>query len=683
MRACFVALAAAVVCGALSCGPPRNAVDGGGDVRRRDATGADPAAWLDCLPDQQRCFGDIHQTCAVAGEFTEVHNENCLATGQVCVDQRWCVPCRPNATSCSDDESSVLRCAADGSARSPDPMLNHVASVEGGPIDQCDLDHGEACRNGICVVLCQDGTIENTNIGCEYYAVDLDNAVTGAGQSAASQQYAVVVSNPDQFRTARVRVEWNTAPQGMTPRPAMVASAVIGPRDLEVFPLPAREVDCSMPGTFNTGTGTCLSSQAYHITSSIPVIAYQFNPLSNDQVFSNDASLLVPTNSLSGDYITMGWPQTIAHTTNPMTDMGSDLRSFITIVGTTPDTHIQFIPTAHVIPGGPVAAPGMNPGASLRVTLGPFDVLNLETGGFNADLTGSHITTDQPIAVFTGSEAWDVPQWSTLSERLCCADHGEEQIYPRRTAAADYVAPHLPARSAAVANAGGQVAVVTEPQWYRILNASDVTTHVTTTLPSDDTDPTSPPVDFTLRPGIFRTIRAFVDFEVHADGPIIMATWTGGQEATGIPFGLPGGDPSFIMIPPIRQWRQNYVFLTPDKYAFDFVTVIARPTATVTLDGTPLPFADCPRARADACVERIGQPPCPDPTYVVYRCQLSYPVIDPSAPARHNLMPGRQQDGVHELTSDDRDQGIMVIVSGFDEYVGYGYPAGTRLTTID
>ena len=48
--------------------------------------------------------------------------------------------------------------------------------------------------------------------------------------------------------------------------------------------------------------------------------------------------------------------------------------------------------------------------------------------------------------------------------------------------------------------------------------------------------------------------------------------------------GLPGGDPSFLLVPPIEQFRSNYVFLTPDKYDFDFVRIIAPPEAVIVFD---------------------------------------------------------------------------------------------------
>jgi hypothetical protein len=661
----------------LSCGPARANDDV--VVDRVITSDAGPRReWLNCPPGQQRCFDRIAQSCVPQGEFstyTEVdcaaQNLECFETTTMGLTRAQCLKCRPGSRRCSEDSSAVEQCAGDGS--------------DWDIAEECNLEAGEACRDAQCINLCRGAAIANTNIGCEYFAVDLDNAVTGEGRSAASQPYAVVVSNPDPVLTARVIIEMNTAPPGQEPRPTRVESGVIAPGDLETFRLPAREVDCSPPGTFNRGTHTCLSSNAYRITSTIPVIAYQFNPLDNVGVFSNDASLLIPSNSVGGDYVVTSWPQTIAATSNPNTNFDEHLRAFLTIVGTRPDTRVRIRSTAQVVPTGPMGPlpMGLMPNTDFEITLGTFDVLNLETGAFGADFTGSTITPlSGAVAVFTGSEASDSPAWATLSERACCADHLEEQLVPRRTAGQNFVMVRMPPRSRAVRAAGGMVAEVNEPQWFRFVNVSEEPSEVTTTLPSDPSDPTSEPIAFTLMPREQRTLRALSDFEVSATYPLLASTVTGSQQTTGIPFDQPGGDPSFILVPPVRQWRSRYVFLTPDKYAFDFVTIVARSGTNVTLDGTPLPFADCPMARADACVDRRDMP-CPPPRYVTYRCQLSFPVVDPTRRPPMNVRPGRQGDGVHIVESDDRDQGVMVIVSGFDSFVGYGYAGGTRTESIN
>jgi hypothetical protein len=78
---------------------------------------------------------------------------------------------------------------------------------------------------------------------------------------------------------------------------------------------------------------------------------------------------------------------------------------------------------------------------------------------------------------------------------------------------------------------------------------------------------------------------------------------------------------------------------------------------------------------------------CPAPTYVTYRCQLSFPRIDTAA-MPPTIAAGRQGDGVHVVRADPPQPGmppetVMVLVSGFDRYVSYGYAGGTNLTPIN
>ena len=102
--------------------------------------------------------------------------------------------------------------------------------------------------------------------------------------------------------------------------------------------------------------------------------------------------------------------------------------------------------TARIVPGGPFPQ-GVAQGGELDATLQPFDVLNLETGDFNADFTGSLIDASGPVAVYVGSEASDAPFYSTLLDRSCCADHLETQLAPVRAVGTRYVVGHVPNRA--------------------------------------------------------------------------------------------------------------------------------------------------------------------------------------------------------------------------------------------
>src|SRR6202012_4996610 len=117
---------------------------------------------------------------------------------------------------------------------------------------------------------------------CEYWGVDLDNADIDDTLNAAAQQYAIVVSNPEPDVAAKVTVEQDDSSPGATNAPYQIANATVPPMSLYVFKLGPREVDGSPPGQFNTGTNTAVTRHAYKITTDFPVVAYQFNPLDND-----------------------------------------------------------------------------------------------------------------------------------------------------------------------------------------------------------------------------------------------------------------------------------------------------------------------------------------------------------------------------------------------------------------
>jgi len=614
-----------------------------------------------CSPGAVRCDGDQLETCSGdAGAPSWETTTDCHAQGQVCATALGaCAACNPGATRCLGQ--GVVTCDAAGHSWQPTRA--------------CDVAGGWACRDASCVQLCDEATHDLSNVGCEYWGVDLDNADISPSLNAAAQQYAIVVSNVQPDVPAHVAVqEDDSTPGDASHALRTVATAVIAPQNLEVFKLGPREVDGSPDGQFNTGTGTALTRHAYKVTSDFPIVAYQFNPLDNENVFSNDASQLLPFSGLNTGpglaYVVPSWPQTIAVTSDPNTDFGINLRAFLAIVATRDGTHVHVQTTARVVPGGPFAN-GIAAGGSGDATLQAFEVLNLETGDFNADFTGTQVSADEPVVVFPGSEASDAPYYTSLAQRYCCADHLEAQTPPLRAIGKSYVLAKMPNRTAAVIAAGGNIGEVDEVEYYRVVAARTGTTHVTTTLP-----PPWNAFDLTGA-GDSRTIPSKTDFLLNAEQPVMVLELQAGQDAGGVPRGLPGGDPSTSMPAPFEQWRSDYVLLTPDKYVFDYLVVVAPSDAHVYVDGQLLDATDTDMTPSDGLsAEERGSP---TPPYWTYRYQLSYPIID-STQSPPSIKPGKQNDGVHHVQADEP---VGVIAYGFDSYVSYAYAGGTQLTVIN
>ena len=686
---------------ALTAVIPACTVTGGGPVRGDG--GIDPiidGSFVCVSEEAEACVGQVHYSCERSGEFLSAVMEDCAASGRICVPDLWCLDCAPNSRGCDGDTTTL--CRADGSGFDP--------------VETCDVENGFACRDGQCVSLCEEAVRDRSYVGCEFYAADLDNAAIGAGRDASAQQYAVVVSNPGSTPT-EVVVEVDLGLFGGETVPHEVERVTVLPGDLEVLELPRRELDGSSsftpctadedclsatqacwcgtgvpPGMgsdscfcrssrtgsgLDDGTNSALTAHAYRLRSDRPIVAYQFNPLDNVGVFSNDASLLLPTSAIGRYYTVVGWPQTIANSDNPDEDFDSstqdeDLRAFLTIVGSAPATSVTITlgPLVRYVVGLPDDATSYGEGDVIELELGEFDVINLETQGYNADFTGTIVDASQPVSVFVGGEASDAPRFDDLANRRCCADHLEEQLFPDDTLGRRFFVGLTPRRSHAL-NAAfvttDSVGMYEEPESVRIVAVEPGITQITTTLPS--------PYDF-IELGENESITLVVnrDFAIDSTRAISVLQVISSQDAVGIPYEYPGGDPSIIALPPVDQYRSDYVFLTPDLYAFDFVTIVAPATAGILLDGQPLDPSACTVAAADGLERRMDDPP---PDWLVYRCQLSFP--DVIGLPRVRVEEGLQNDGYHTLLA---TEDVQVVITGFDAYVSYGYAGGLNLDPV-
>jgi hypothetical protein len=223
-------------------------------------------------------------------------------------------------------------------------------------------------------------------------------------------------------------------------------------------------------------------------------------------------------------------------------------------------------------------------------------------------------------------------------------------------------------------NAGAAVGVAEQDEYFRVIATTTDGARVTTTLPGQYQS-----FELPTR-GSFVTIASPRHFTLKSDAPVMLGTVSPSQQAANVPSGLPGGDPSLVIMPPIEQFRTSYVLLTPDKYVFDFIRIIAPRAASVLFDGQPVDQVNgCQPSDADGIIDQTTRAAVGPSPFVVYACQLSFPIIDPNKQAPDNLSPGIQNDGVHRVEASDK---VGVVVDGFDSFVSYAYAGGTELETL-
>ena len=623
---------AAVLAAMLGCGPSTSANEPDAGA---SCTSADPA----------HCEGPSWLTC----EGGKWQSELCPQP-QKCVENLGCRTCKPNDGYCSSQDAYV--CNADGTA------WDHIETCR--PEEQCVM--------GGCIGACDQLTSNRSNVGCEFWSVDLPNEYycqsMNQGQTciagmmgygcAACEQFAVAIANTSDF-TVNIKVEQNDAAPGEPMSLSLVDEQEVLPFNLKVFNLPMREVDCTEWYTDTAGklrrigdSMTCLSSRAYRITTTYPVVAYQFNPILND--FSNGASLLIPRNGLDNDYLVMGWS-----TANPisMPIPGQVMEGIpdhmaVTIVAVQSNTHV-VIKTTHMTQASPDGGiPEAEKGDTIEVDMNPFDVFNLSSRqnmqNPTGDFTGTRVTATAPVVVFSSSQRSLVPGFSldTYSPRppepsgeydVCCTEHFEQQMFPVSSLGTKFVITRTPIRSTGAP----------EPDFVRVLATKPGTT-VSTSLTNFPT--------FTLDAGGVADFWTTEDFVVTSNEAIMIAQYAVCQQF--IESYSVGGDPEFVVFPPIEQYRKDYIFLTPPTFQKDYVFIAAPEGTQVTLDGQDV------GGEITTLCEKFPAGTIDAVAFNSIRCPV--------------------EDGIHRL---EASAPVGITAYGYYGVGSYGYPGGADVKQIN
>ncbi len=614
LRWLFAALAALLLAAGGGCESAGKSVADDDDGTDTDTGSAEP-----------ECTEEGEHDC-VMGNYVVCENGEWVVVEECeneCFPTLGCVDCIPGETYCVGDE--VWQCDLDGFGEEM--------------VVDCAAEYDTTCDNGQCVFEdpCEEAAATKSNIGCEYWAADLDNAENYAGDDAAAAQFAVAVANIGDNGTAHVEVHINNAPQGDPLDLELVDEADLAEGDLGIALLPRRDVDGeNVTDNVDDGPQTWLSSRAFRITSSVPVVAYQFNTL--DQQYSNDASLLLPTSGLGQDHVVLGYPP---H--SPVTTVGSPkTRGYITILGVEEDTEVTVDVTAAVQAG--VGVDEIPEGGSDTFTIGPFDVLNLETklytiaefmAGPSVDFSGSRINADKPVAVFFGTDMSMVGQ-EDVFEDSCCAEHIEQQVLPSISMAQQFVVSHSAQR-----NSG-----TPEMDYYRIMAYETAT--VTTSLPS-------PNDQFTLQAGEFHDFFVNTSFTVETtDGYLHVAQFLVDQGNT--TSGM--GDTALLYVPAVDQRRGLYVFTTGQGFAHNYAVVSMPQNTPAKID--------------DQDIDQVCEGPVVDGTLTTDQGEITFESYTCEI-----------EDGYHMVhsgeTPEEASIPIGVFVYGYYHAGSYAYPAGSDL----
>jgi hypothetical protein len=542
--------------------------------------------------------------CTALG-FQQCHEDGSFDAPELCGPDETCSP-EHGCVVCVPDE---LYC---GGVTSNDILRCNSAGTEGTYVESCPMD--QACSGGQCKTPCQAAEDHPSNVGCDFWAADLDNEATSGliANDAAAQQFALVAANNNDFAIT-VRVFKNGANIGQPINEQMILQVNVPPRTAQRMDLPMREVDGSMQqnGTYmqNSGSGTFVSPHAMHVVSTGPMVLYQFNPII--QQFSNDASTLIPKQALGMDYIVVGFETAnpCAITGLPAPDPSIPDHGAVTIIPLEDDTHVT-VTTAHGIKASAGASgitiPMTPKGGTLNLTLSRYMAANLESemktgsvfecqsavnGGADGDFTGTYVKSDKPVVVFTSNErgigfggATNVeyaPGWDEMNgDDTCCTDHLEEQLFPVTALGKEFAVARSPLRSTH--------ATWKEPDIIRVVGTADGTT-ITTNLPA-------PWNSFTINARQDKTFAATTGFTLSASAAIQMSSYL--VPGHFVKYGYTG-DPSQIMVPAAEQHRKDYVFLVPGTFQLNY-GVFAKPVAAhlmvdgVALDGVE--FSSCVKA---------------------------------------------------------------------------------------
>jgi len=313
-------------------------------------------------------------------------------------------------------------------------------------------------------------------------------------------------------------------------------------------------VQVTIPGTTGGVTpadaagSDLVAGRGIHVVSNNPVSVYATTVGS----FSAEAYIGIPTAYLGTNYITIS-PE--GSTTAP--------GNFLVVATQNATTVTMKLPAGK-------AALGHAAGSTWSVTLNAGQTYQGEAAavaGLAGDITGTEITSDKPVAVFSGAECMQFPGSASKAGYANCGacDIGIEQLTPSVTWGKNYIASEFLSPSLATRTNSSYIRVVTSDPGTTTFNISGY------------------PVQTLTGKGNYMDYKVTGGIVISSDKPIGAYAIMSGNGCYSLATG--NGDASIIALVPQEQWGKNSPFVCPTGFSSVINVLTKKAAPTLTLDG--------------------------------------------------------------------------------------------------
>ena len=270
---------------------------------------------------------------------------------------------------------------------------------------------------------------------------------------------------------------------------------------------------------------------AFHLQTSAPVVAYDMLPFGGGNSAVASATLLLPTSVWGKSYVLAG----------PTEGQDYYSHAWAAVVAKENDTVVHIKAAVDIVAGSGMPAIAKGETGTITLQAGQYAQL-LQT----ADLSGSIVTSDKPVAAFGGVTCMNIP----VGEVACDAAH--QQLPPSTALGWEYV----------VVKPRDRWTESPETPPFRIVGAVDGTTLTYA--------PAAPPgAPLTLSAGQVADFKSAAPFVVRSQGkgfPFFVAEYMEGCSVYGAGTGDCRGDPEFVALYPTAQYAKSYTFFTDPTY---------------------------------------------------------------------------------------------------------------------